>query len=154
GTIDGSGTIGLGGAHNTLAAGVVLTVATVSLGGSLAFQNDLTYTGVLLASGQTLVLNGHTVMLDNSLDDVSSVSAVGGGTLMNCDSLSVPGVSIADSVELANEGTMSLVGDSLFLGDSAASTANLVNDADATLELLTGSTIQAAGPNISAVNAG
>ena len=158
GTIDGSGMVVLAGAGNTLAAGVVVTIATLLAAGPLTFEGDLSYSGELLAPGQMLLPNGHTLTLDNGLDNIVGASVAGGGTLVNSASLLLDQVTIGGSVALVNAGTATLLGAALILGNSAASTASLTNDAGGTLEMLTGGSIEggaASGhPDVLVVNDG
>ncbi len=158
GTIAGSGFVVLDGPSNTLAAGVVLTIATLLAGGRLTFESDLSYSGELLVPGQTLVLNGHTLTLDNGLDQIAGASLPGGGTLVNSDSLLLDQVTLGGAVALVNAGTATLIGAALTLGDAAASTASLTNDAGGTLEMLTSGSIEGGAafghPDVSVGNDG
>jgi hypothetical protein len=134
GTIVGAGMLNLDGA-TTFDPGLALPIATLGIGSTLTLATSIGYAGILEAGNATVVFSDQTLTLNNAVDDLRKASLVGSGTLVNAGTLALDELTVGGGNVLENEGTATLAGGNLILGDNVESTAALLNDAGAVFDI-------------------
>lgn len=107
-------------------------------GGLLLFQNQGTaatsiLTGPVTQTAGTLEVDAGTLDLQNP--NALAGAIAGSGILVNSGTLAVDGLTVGGSAAFENQGTATLAGGDLILGDNATSTAVLLNDAGAVFDI-------------------
>jgi fibronectin-binding autotransporter adhesin len=157
GTLAGFGTIALAGAYTyTTGASTVLSVrqlninnpATFALGANLSYGNILVGYG-----GSTIQLNANTLTLSgvDYLQGLTTGSA--GGKVLSTGTLYTDYGTLGGAAVLENQGTIRQFNSTFYLGDNAASTAVLQNDATGSYVISSDVSINASG-SVSITNAG
>ncbi len=159
GKLTGAGAIVFRGAQTyTLNSGTSLTLGALDVidnGTTLALATSLTYTGALYQAGNTAITLGANTLTLSGTDTLGGlVTGAAGGRLVSSGSLTTDAMTLGGALVLENKGTLSFGSIyNLYIGDSSSSTASLLNDAGATIDI-TGDFTMFRNGNTTLVNAG
>jgi hypothetical protein len=144
GTIEGAGQLYLqsyDGSAETLAAGAVLSVATVNQNKTLALESSRTFSGTYYETN-LLELNGFALSLTGTTALDSAVQGPGTLTVTNAD---INGLYLYGKATLVDKGTITQDG-GFTMSNSGTDSTNLSIAAGAVFNLLTNNSINANGP--------
>ncbi len=132
GTIEGAGTLALGGGTDTISKGTAVTVGALTItGATVTLDESLTYAGTFLLNGGSSLLDLNGNILTLSAAKTASLAGIvnGGGTLITNGSSTLSGLSLGGTTKWENNGTVQQSSTTTIGDTSSGHAAELVNEA-------------------------